>query len=160
MRSGLCLALVGLACALSPSVSDASRSAVRAEQPAFAGPSTTPTLPPGPELGIVGVHILHLVKGKEANTQRLVTGEFAEFLVQYRAIGVSNITPTLNVTKNGKQLGSILLQPVTYAGQPSGGWILAFTKSAGTGTFYAHFRVTASGGHSVKRDRKFFVTLH
>ena len=146
-RPGLLAIVLLLACALLPSAAQAS------------GSPAHPRL--DPKLSIVGVRILHLVNGKEVDTQYLRTGEYAEFLVLYSTTGVSSVAATVDVTKNGKKLGSVLLQPVsTYAGHPARGWIFGFTRNAGLGKFYAHFRLSAPGGLTAKRDRKVLVTLH
>lgn len=121
-------------------------------------PVPTATRVPVRKLSVVGVHILHLVRGKEVNTQRLKVGEFAEFVVQYSAPSGAHVTATLNITRNGKSLGSVLLAPLTYAGHSAYGWIIGFTQTAGLGKFYAHFHLSATGGLTAKRDRKFFVS--
>ena len=132
----------------------------RAYAASGAAPAVRNSPASGPQLTIVGVRILHLVRGKEVVTRHLLTGEYAEFLVQYSAVGAPHVRAILDITKNGKVLGSVLLQPVTYAGHPSFGWIFGFTRDAGFGTFYAHFHLSAAGGLSANRERKFSVTLH
>jgi hypothetical protein len=104
------------------------------------------------------MHILHLVKGKERETSRLRTGEFAEFLIVFsKNRSGGNVSGTLAILKNGKRLGSVLMAHVTYRGRSGLGWVLAFTRTAGTGRFVARFQLSYARA-TARRDRNFTVT--
>jgi hypothetical protein len=113
---------------------------------------------PAPKINVIGMHILHLVNGKERETSRLRTGEFAEFLIVFSKNGSDgNVSGTLAILKNGKRLGSVLMAKVAYRGRAGLGWVLAFTKTAGAGRFVARFQLSFQRA-SARRDRAFTVT--
>jgi hypothetical protein len=113
---------------------------------------------PAPRITIIGIHILHLVRGREQETSRVRTGEYAEFLIVYsKNRPSSHVTGTLAILKQGKRLGSVLMAHVLYRGHSGLGWVLAFTSTAGKGGFVARFHLTFQRA-SATRDRGFVVT--
>jgi hypothetical protein len=119
---------------------------------------TPPRKVPAARITIIGVHILHLVRGREQDTSRVRTGEYAEFLVVYsKNRPGGHVTGTLAIFKQGKKLGSVLMAHVAYRGHSGLGWVLAFTSTAGTGRFVARFQLTYQRA-SARRDRGFAVT--
>jgi hypothetical protein len=130
-------------------------------QPTDTAPAPTATVAPSPTaarppVAIDGVAILP--RGKTADTQHLLLGQAARFVVMYHLATHSSQKPSasLSITKSGKPIGTYSLSRTTYDGKAAFARTITLGPSSVAPRLYAHFRITL-GNAAAKRDRRFAV---